>query len=85
LAASSAVISRYGTLPSTLRVLATIEVPMWPGHDDGDLDVRRVDAKVFDQRLRESLHRELGGAVRRVRRSRSERSPEPFTLLVLTM
>ena len=30
-AVSSALISRYGTLPCTLRVFATIEVPMCPG------------------------------------------------------
>ena len=36
-------------------------------HDHGALHVRCVDAQVRDERLREALHRELRGAVGRVR------------------
>ena len=54
------------------------------GHHDRDLDVRRVDPEVLDERLGEALHRELGRAVGGVRDAGPSEAQKPFTLLVLT-
>src|SRR5260370_25006568 len=45
-------------------------------HDDGALDVRRVDAQVGLQRLAKALHRELGSAVGGMRDGGADGSPE---------
>ena len=47
-----------------------------PGHHDRAFDVRRVDREIRHQRLGEPLHRELGGAVGRVRPARTDRCPK---------
>src|SRR5215831_13932387 len=60
---------------STMRELATMLVPTWPGIHRA-LYVRSVDAKVGDQRFGETFHRELGGAVGGVRRIRADRGEE---------
>ncbi len=61
-----------------LRELVTIEVPMWPGITTRALDVRRVHVEVGLQRLAETLHRELGGAVGGVRHRRADRRLKPM-------
>ena len=47
-----------------------------PWHHDGDPDLRRVGAQVFDERLGEALDGELGRAVGRVRNARAKCRPE---------
>ena len=47
-----------------------------PRHDHGDPDLGGVDAQVFDERLREALHGELGRAVGGIRHPGAQRPPE---------
>ncbi len=63
---SSAVIGVVlGCCSSTLRELATIAVPMWPGITTEHLTCGALQAQVGDQRLGEALHGELGRGSRR--------------------
>src|SRR5215831_13439414 len=56
-----------------LRVLARIEVPIWPGRA---FDVRRVDPQISDQRLREPLDREFRGRIGGMRDAWPDRGPK---------
>ena len=69
--------ARRQSLPlCTLRELATIEVPMWPGMTTEHLMCGALSLQIGDQRLGEALHRELRRAVGGVRHARPERRPE---------